>query len=545
MHDMCDLLTNLSCTVRQTVGANIVKNQPDVEALVVLLRDLPLNKAGFDAARGDRDWISMQICVLAVGPPGFSSVPYTSSKGKNKDEPGKRLYETDVLHNNTRFFPFHKGRTNKDRGDRVEMYKFNGEDDGEEPASGILEPGVCITNFMREESFASDSRFFVNRPEADSLPSGTLLFMQLGSQNIDQAAKGFLIKFKRAMLVHDHALVGPLLKNLPTSAVGFDDIMRACATQKALERQCYSGNAKIYTSTLRASGFAVHDPGTDRFVLAECDDEHGEIDVEESIVMNATGCVDIQTAVSVLNLAIATKSVNVLLSSSMQGDVIMNLNSESNPCKALCLAVDFDQMLSLQALKDTVSYAGPSSKQDIAISTLNNSPDSKPVTWLNNNIAITTPRGKRSIVFHLQDPQLFNTDSDAQTITRPVCQNAQGAYNALHIYMANTRIASKVDEQKSIIDNLHEYLRETTDYQLLKNRTQMPEQWQSLAHAISSLEAAYVCTLQVRNNVSSGSKRQRPDIRFEAPCAKQARLQQPCDMQAMTTNSFVDPQCHE
>ena len=58
-------------------------NQPNVEALVVLLRDMPLTKGAFDAARND--WVSMQVCVLAVGPPGFSSVPYAASKGKDKE----------------------------------------------------------------------------------------------------------------------------------------------------------------------------------------------------------------------------------------------------------------------------------------------------------------------------------------------------------------------------------------------------------------------------------------------------------------------------
>ena len=242
MHDVRPLDKPL-CTVRQTVGANIVKTNLTWKLSWCFPR-LASEQGGLRCRTG-RSRLDQHANLRSRGrSAGFQLGSVHLVQGQNKDEPGKRLYETDVLTNHTRFFPFHKGRTNKDRGDRVEMYKFEGEDGDESQASGILEPGVCITNFMREESFASDPAF-VDRPEADSLPSGTLLFMQLGSQNIDQAAKGFLIKFKRAMIVHDYALVGPLLKNLPTSAVGFDDIMRACATQKALERQCYSGNAKF------------------------------------------------------------------------------------------------------------------------------------------------------------------------------------------------------------------------------------------------------------------------------------------------------------
>ena len=63
----------------------------------------------------------LQFCVVATGPPGFSSAPYLSTKKKGeKDKDTQPLYASSSR--GTVFYPFEKGapsRTGKDRGRRV------------------------------------------------------------------------------------------------------------------------------------------------------------------------------------------------------------------------------------------------------------------------------------------------------------------------------------------------------------------------------------------------------------------------------------------
>ena len=87
MASLCDTVEALAASPRMEVGKNISPNQPDVEVLAILLRDFPVTKSAFNAARGDREWVMLQAGVVSVGQAGFSSVPYTASSAKKKDAP--------------------------------------------------------------------------------------------------------------------------------------------------------------------------------------------------------------------------------------------------------------------------------------------------------------------------------------------------------------------------------------------------------------------------------------------------------------------------
>ena len=488
MHGVCDALLNLNAAPRGSVGANIAKNQPDVEALVVLLRDMPVTKTAFDAARNDRDWVSMQVCVLAVGPPGFSTVPYTASKGKDKDKDGKTLYESST--EGTRFFPFARGRTNKDRGERVDLVAFDPENaDAVEQASGVIRPGVCLSNFMREEAFTTDSRFFIgDRGSGETLAAGSMLFLQLGSQNVEQATKGFLVKFKRAMLVTDTSLAGPMLKTLPQSITDFDDVMRSCAAQRALARQCYAGNAKVFSVGLHTSGFAIHDAGTGNFVLAEGRDDCPEIDASEAMVYEVTGCRDSASAVCMLNIAIAMGAMTVLVSSSMHdGGVIMSAAEEGSPCRALVLYIDIEKMLHISKLQDVLSYAGAESGSSLMCSSRDENNTS--LLWMDTDMHITTPHGRRLVVFEVEDNELFDSESEHTHAPRMLMHQSYGPFRALHMYL----------------------LEDASMFGVIKRNESIDDTGSALSAPPPGL--VHVISMQLRADAGGvGSKRRRPDL---------------------------------
>ena len=45
---------------------------------------------------------------------------------------------------------------------------------------------------MREESFSEDSKFWVDPPSQDIVSAGTMLYVQVSAQNVEQAKKGKL-----------------------------------------------------------------------------------------------------------------------------------------------------------------------------------------------------------------------------------------------------------------------------------------------------------------------------------------------------------------
>ena len=75
-------------------------------------------------------------------------------------------------------------------------------DDGETltvDATAVLEPGVCLSTFLREDTFTGTSGFIVPDEEdtLEVLPAGTLVYIALGTKNIEQALKGQMLKFKK------------------------------------------------------------------------------------------------------------------------------------------------------------------------------------------------------------------------------------------------------------------------------------------------------------------------------------------------------------
>ena len=78
---------------KPAVGNNISSSNPDVEIMALTLSTIPLNMNGFNTLDGGRGWVNSKFLILGVGPPGFSSVPYTHNKKSTEKEAGKRLYE--------------------------------------------------------------------------------------------------------------------------------------------------------------------------------------------------------------------------------------------------------------------------------------------------------------------------------------------------------------------------------------------------------------------------------------------------------------------
>jgi hypothetical protein len=258
-----------------SVGKNISERQPDVEVLAMLMNDAPTNSVAFDSLRRTNEWLSVGFAVVAVGPPGFSSVPYTSGK-KDKDEATLPLYST-TEDGKTMFSTFEKVKNNKDRGKRMQEMEC---EEGVKSATAVLQPGLILSTFVREDTFGSVGAFFVadTQDTPDVLPAGSFVWLQLGVKNCEQAAKGQLLKFKKMKFCREPARSMSLaFLCLPRDGKACVDLCSTVQTAcPAIAKQIYpSSKAAILGGEVSPRAFVTYNELEDTIMLVEWDESLG------------------------------------------------------------------------------------------------------------------------------------------------------------------------------------------------------------------------------------------------------------------------------
>jgi hypothetical protein len=324
-------------------GTHIAKNQPDVEVCSMSLCKLPANKAEFDAARGSREFIIAKFLLLALGPSGFGKVPYNSKRSVGqKEESGKPLYEA-MDDGRVRFLSFEKGKTNKDKGDRVEGHE----------TSAVLEPGLVLSFFLRED-FWDPCRIMPLATGEEVVHVGSVVAMQLSSSNVDAVGKGYLVKLKKIKLMPASADLFTTLAKLPQSEDEYDTRTSKYRIESPAMKGCLDSSSDMRCFAVQSMGpeacaFA-HDDG---FVISNarthnCEGFRDDIFVPMQVVMRCLQVSDAQDALKFLNLALAVEAVGAILKSSASN---MLLSSEDlHPLLAMTLVLDINVLLCLDAL---------------------------------------------------------------------------------------------------------------------------------------------------------------------------------------------------
>jgi len=327
-----------------SVGKNITERQPDVEVLGVLTEETPTNAASFDVLCRGKEWISLGFAVVAVGPPGFSSVPYTSGK-KDKEETSLPLYSTSE-EGKTVFSTFEKVKNNKDRGKRLQQMET---EDGPKPATAVLEPGVCLSTFLREDTFSPGNTFIVKdageMPEV--LPAGTFVWLQLGVKNCEQAAKGQLIKFKKMKLCREPARsMASAYRFLPRDAAACSALSTAVHTAcPAIAKQIYLTNKNTLTGGgVQKSAFVTYNEIENTIVLTDWYEDAPEVSFDAVDLMSQHGFYDPPRLLRWLNfVAIPSKAVGVA--------VLTKTRYDNDSVTYMGVAMHIDVTLALQLVQ--------------------------------------------------------------------------------------------------------------------------------------------------------------------------------------------------
>ena len=348
-----------------SVGKNISDRQPDVEVLAVLMQDAPTSAASFDILRKNNEWVSLGFAVVAVGPPGFSSVPYTSGK-KDRDETSLPLYSTSD-EGKTVFSTFEKVKNNKDRGKRLQQMET---EDGPKPATAVLEPGVCLSTFLREDTFGTGSTFIVadagETPEV--LPAGTFVWLQLGVKNCEQAAKGQLLKFKKVKLCRDPARsMGSAFRCLPRDAAACVALSTAVqAACPAIAKQIYpTAKTTIMGGEVHPRAFATYNELERTVVLTDWYEDSPEVVFDAEELLRQHDFYDPARFLRWLNfVAIPSKAVGVAVLAKTHYD------DDSMTHRGVAMHIDVTralQMVPLQGVESVPAAVGLGADIDVSL----------------------------------------------------------------------------------------------------------------------------------------------------------------------------------
>ena len=384
-------------------GKTLSLRQPDVELLVLTLSDVPLTADKFAEMSGGRDFVVLNVCVLAVGPPGFSSVPYAAAKknGAAKVE-SKVLYDVDEA-GNTRFFPFEKGATNKDRGERVSQMTVAGCDDLVD-ATTVIANGTCLSFFMRQENFAAGSSVLTAESSADveagdMLPAKSTLALALGSCNVVQAAKGYALKLKKGKMVPGSMMLS-VFSGVPQSEEQVDAVLLRSKAQPTICGMAAKDEIKVFGCVPDAQAFATTDADSALLVLCNAAPSLPEIFFTAAQLASVFG-VDRKLALKMLNVAMATKALRVL--------VVRDDRPTSDETRRVLsvgsMTVDWNYMLHMHVVNGLSEWPraheswGPPSSEAGAIRT--GVTASGTVLWTCPGLPLTTT-GRRNMYWALQ-----------------------------------------------------------------------------------------------------------------------------------------------
>lgn len=440
-----------------TLGAHIALSQPDVEVMAVVLSEVPLTPEKFALMDAGRGWISMAFTVLQVGPPGFSSVPYTATK-KEKESNPLRLYEVDDT-GSTKFHSFEKGKSNKDKGVRVST--LEAEETGQPlvDATIRLEHGVMMSTFMRAEDFAvaGDERF----PKTfalddtfeglDAIPANTVVYMQLSASNIEQAKKHQGLKVRKIKsLGPRESVLGSCFASLPFGESACSALMDRSRLQHSLSGMLYRHTLRTFALRPKSTAYAVQDD-EGYFVLCDADDGIDEIRFTKKQLLGLVGSgLSLDDAMAVVNIGLSMQAIRLLVV--LDTSSVKTLQGDIN-YEAAVMELDVNQCLQLSTLSQFGSWPSvPTSTPCSEALAMRVHKLDESVMWSNPAFVHTTPRQERKhIVFDLQT-NVQDSESDSvreyQTLSPLVDtqhfldSQMAGPFQAITIYIASADIAS-------------------------------------------------------------------------------------------------------
>ena len=424
--------------------------------------DIPNTQAEFDAKRGSRDFIICKFLVMAVGPPGFGKVPYKhkhkGKKGVVEEEQGKSLYES-VEPSVVKFYAYEKGDTNKDKGVRCD------------DTYGVLCPGICLVFFLREEMFQA-SKIVSDRP----ISKMQFVCLQVASSNVTGAAAGYFLKLRKIKHIPAPEDLMHALTKMPQTEEAYEVLTEQCRSTHQTMKGVISDKLDVKYCVISSMGrdvFATHDD-EEGFVIcnAAINNKEGftdEIVVQESLVLSCFDTSCVKTALRMLNIALSTDAVLLLLQTAPETTIALNDDKPTAPNTALCLLCDYNKLLFLDALKHAGALAWV---QDEVRSISNNFQEDKRVSTVMGNVQLEMAKenGQVTLMYTCTDfiykdhantshsiyikiheeQRLPDPESPREAASKVISHERAGEYNQLSIMLKQNNSTAPPKELLSL-----------------------------------------------------------------------------------------------
>jgi hypothetical protein len=335
-------------------------------------------------------------------------------------------------------YSFEKGKTNKDKGARVEA----------DESCGILEPGLVLSFFLREE-FWDPPKIIPADEDNDATGLGTVVAMQISSGNVDAAAKGYLLKLKKMKILSSCLDLASVLPRLPASEDDYDRRISQSRTDypamkggldSSTEMRCFA------TQSMGPDACAFEHEGG--FVISNarthnCEGFRDEIFVPRHVAMRCFQITNQKLALTFMNIALAVESVGAIIKTCSSN--VMLSADDVHPLVALTLVLDHNVLLSLDMLDMPElkfflrsNSDGPFESRDMVI----NKQDSY-ISWKNIKQAYVTDTDSAQLTFTLHAAD-HRGPADAPPAYGQLSVGCSGVYKKLSLSLTRKDVSSKV-----------------------------------------------------------------------------------------------------
>lgn len=425
---MLDLLSPIVNTPLRC-GTHISKQQPDVEVYAACLTRIPATKDDFNAMRGQKEYLISKFVVLAVGPAGFGRVPYNSKKTTGqKEEVGKALYVNED--DRVRFHSFEKGKTNKDKGARVDT----------EDGSACLEPGLVLTFFLREE-FWEPSKV----DAACSMEVGSAVCLQIASSNVEACGKGYLLKVKRIKHMVAACDVTSAFARLPSSEADFEALMSKHRTQSPGLKGTLDSSGDLRCFVVKSLGPEACAFGHNGGILicnAQAHNAEGfcdDIYVPAHVVAQKFQVADSTDLLKLLNVALSAQTVGMLVMSSTKSVLLSDDEVDAHPLVALMLTWDVNRFLDLHALAapdacDFMQAKKAGAMVSDGLTVIVSDDPARHISWQSEHNIYKTERCNWQISFRLSSEELCGPE-DAPAAACQLSAGCRDKYRTLSVFL--------------------------------------------------------------------------------------------------------------
>jgi len=216
-------------------------------------------------------------------------------------------------------------------------------------ATTVLESGVMLSIFMREEHFSKSgdekvNKMFVLDASLDSaavLKANTLVYLQLSSANIKQAKKGMGLKVRKLKSVApgDPVLNG-CFNGLPVGEAAHNALMDRARKQHAISRMLCKDEEKAFTIEVSAGAYAT--PEDNGYMLCDAHADTPLVAFCAAQLLELFDVRDKMKALKLFNITITLKTVRVFVSANENPTVLLQ---SATPFSVLCMQIDWNMML--------------------------------------------------------------------------------------------------------------------------------------------------------------------------------------------------------